>query len=413
MANTLTQINLANTFNDWVIVTDLIVNEVNAIGKGNYTKDTGLFTINSPGTGLQVSNNSLFTGNVQITGAILASNTSINGSLSVSGNTNLTGNVYITNPITYYPNNFTLNANTTTAQNSSIIINRGITGQNAILRWNESNTYFDLLNVNNSNYFRILTNEHLSSNSFFNSTVNVATSAAVYAANTFLQANDAVIYTFASSAYTKANNAVQTGFVTYTANGVNVVPSSNADTITITAAVSNGINILANSNTKTIDIGIRPTGVVAGTYGSNTSIPIVNVNALGLVTGISNTSITIPPSTIIIANTGQITANASTGNVALGLANTGVTAGTYGSNTAIPIITLDSTGRVLNANTVPVSGGGGGTSLVASGTMLEYQQTITANYTVSANVNALTAGPVTIANSVTVVVPSGSNWTIV
>ena len=40
-------------------------------------------------------------------------------------------------------------------------------------------------------------------------------------------------------------------------------------------------------------------------------------------------------------------------------------------------------------------------------------QTVTANYTVPAGQNAMTAGPITIANGVEVTISDGSEWTIV
>ena len=43
----------------------------------------------------------------------------------------------------------------------------------------------------------------------------------------------------------------------------------------------------------------------------------------------------------------------------------------------------------------------------------ENLQTITANYVISTGSNAMSAGPVTIANGVTVTVPDGCAWTIV
>jgi hypothetical protein len=93
MANTVSLLSYANTFGDWVIVTNQLAQEIDNLGKSNYTKDTGLLTINSPGTGLQVANNSLFTGNVVISGAGQALQVShdaiISGNLTVMGNTTI------------------------------------------------------------------------------------------------------------------------------------------------------------------------------------------------------------------------------------------------------------------------------------------------------------------------------------
>jgi len=45
-----------------------------------------------------------------------------------------------------------------------------------------------------------------------------------------------------------------------------------------------------------------------------------------------------------------------------GLNNTGVTAGTYGSATLVPVLTVDAQGRVTSASQVTVQGGSGGGS---------------------------------------------------
>jgi hypothetical protein len=55
---------------------------------------------------------------------------------------------------------------------------------------------------------------------------------------------------------------------------------------------------------------------------------------------------------------------------------------------------------------------GDGNVRVTSG-IIENSNTISANYTVSTNFNAMSAGPMSIANGVSVTVPSGSSWTIV
>lgn len=49
---------------------------------------------------------------------------------------------------------------------------------------------------------------------------------------------------------------------------------------------------------------------------------------------------------------------------------------------------------------------------VASGAIYENSQTITANYTLTAGKNGLSAGPITISSGITVTVPSGSVWVI-
>jgi len=54
---------------------------------------------------------------------------------------------------------------------------------------------------------------------------------------------------------------------------------------------------------------------------------------------------------------------------------------------------------------------GGGAS--AGGAIYENSQSITANYTLTANTNGMSAGPITINSGVTVTIPSGSTWVIV
>lgn len=58
----------------------------------------------------------------------------------------------------------------------------------------------------------------------------------------------------------------------------------------------------------------------------------------------------------------------SSGPVSYGLANTAVSAGTYGSGTMVPVFTVDAQGRLTAASQTPVSGGGGsgGAQLVAA-----------------------------------------------
>jgi hypothetical protein len=85
---------------------------------------------------------------------------------------------------------------------------------------------------------------------------------------------------------------------------------------------------------------LADSGVTLGTYGSSTQIPVLTLDAKGR---------------IISMATEQIAANAS--NIITGtldparLATSGVTAGVVGNSTQIPVLTLDNKGRVIAAST--------------------------------------------------------------
>lgn len=64
-----------------------------------------------------------------------------------------------------------------------------------------------------------------------------------------------------------------------------------------------------------------------------------------------------------------------------------------------------------------LTGGVGGSSGATGGgsdkVFVETNQNVTANYTLTAGFNAMSAGPVTVANGVVVTVPDGATWTVV
>jgi hypothetical protein len=65
-----------------------------------------------------------------------------------------------------------------------------------------------------------------------------------------------------------------------------------------------------------------------------------------------------------------------------------------------PELTFNKVSSTLNANTISV------------GTLIEFSQNISYNYTITTGRNALSAGPVSIANGNVVTIPSGSVWTV-
>lgn len=56
---------------------------------------------------------------------------------------------------------------------------------------------------------------------------------------------------------------------------------------------------------------------------------------------------------------------------------------------------------------------GGATGSGADRVFFENDQTVTSNYTITTGKNAMSAGPITLANGVTITVPSGSTYTVV
>ena len=108
----------------------------------------------------------------------------------------------------------------------------------------------------------------------------------------------------------------------------------------------------------------------------------------------------VPTSTQVIAGTGMTGGGALTGNVTLSIANggvgstqlaaSGVTSGVYGNATNIPVFTVDSTGRVTAATTIPatISGYVPTSTQVIAGNGLTGGGLLSSNVTLSASYSA-------------------------
>jgi len=144
-----------------------------------------------------------------------------------------------------------------------------------------------------------------------------------------------------------------------------IANNSTSDTVTITTPSG---NIFFGSTTGTSNVILSTT--ITGIYeifcdGSNYYMFYTSESSVSSSISVTGTDITMS------GNTGTAITNAT-------LATTGVTAGTYGSATTVPELTIDAKGRITSATTVPISGGSGGNS-VRTVTSVSGNITITAS----------------------------------
>ena len=153
----------------------------------------------------------------------------------------------------------------------------------------------------------------------------------------------------------------------YNATNITLVDDSST-TVDITLAtdslkLSGGTGIASAISGDVVTFNLSNTGVSATTYGSSTAIPVLAVNAQGQITSASTASISTDLTLVDDASTsatislatdtlkisgGTGTTSAISGDtLTINLDNTAVSAGSVGSSTAIPVLTIDAQGLSL------------------------------------------------------------------
>jgi hypothetical protein len=242
------------------------------------------------------------------------------------------------------------------------------------------------------------------------------------AAVTFVNANAGVIYVRMNMEYKlKEIEDIQ---LTSPQNGDVLVYNSasalwnNAPTVSSLSGTANQVNVSASTGLITLSL---PSTINVNTSGS--AAKLTTSRTIALSGDISGSA----------AFDGSASAGISTT-----LANSGVSASTYGSASAIPVLVVDEKGRITSASVAGVEGlpdqtGNEGKYLTTDGTEASWEevggggakgggtdeifwengQSITTNYTITSQKNAGTFGPVEIDSGVTVEIPAGSVWVIV
>jgi len=161
----------------------------------------------------------------------------------------------------------------------------------------------------------------------------------------------------------------------YNATNITLVDDSSTS-VDITLAtdslkISGGTGTASVISGDTLTLNLSNTGVSAASYGSSTAIPVLAVNAQGQITSASTASISTDLTVIDDASTaatislasdslkisgGTGLASSISGDVVtINDSNTGVSAASYGSSTAIPVIAVNAQGRITSASTASVS----------------------------------------------------------
>jgi len=161
----------------------------------------------------------------------------------------------------------------------------------------------------------------------------------------------------------------------YNATNITVVDDSSTS-VDITLAtdslkLSGGTGIASAISGDTVTFNLSNTGVSAASYGSSTAIPVLAINAQGQITGASTASIStdltlvddasssatisLATDTLKISGGTGTTSAVSGDTLTINLDNTAVSAGSFGSSSAIPVLTIDAQGRITGASTASVS----------------------------------------------------------
>jgi hypothetical protein len=499
----------------------------------------GLVLVNGPNYGISVANNAYVGGNVSVRYNSVSDTVTANTSVStvdvyttnltantkidannatayvkgvVVGSNGLTvsGNFVLTGQTVYAANTFLLSSGVNTALNSYYNVDRGNSGRNASIRWNENLKYWEMLDVDGAAYYRILWSKEIPLPLAEGGTNATSAAGALSSLTSGLPNSSVAGYVLATGGpgnyYWAAGGTggggggavpgttINSTRLTYTANGVAGYSGNSfttpvfsgttqvrayingvrqfeseynldqsANTISFTTTPPNGDNILievdgyiynpyyANNigfttpfgeitnSSNTIQLAIQSletrkaalsgaafsnvitgitvsdpsvsntafattayvqsvnsyaSGVTAGIYGggvtaASVQVPIVTINAQGKVTQAANVTVT---STSVYANSGQLTANASVGVVALGLpVQAGVSSpgSSYGSGTQTPIITVDAYGRITGISSTTITGGSAG---IGATTYNRQSYTATAGQTVFTVTSGYTVG---------------------
>ena len=165
--------------------------------------------------------------------------------------------------------------------------------------------------------------------------------------------------------------------------------------------IDTGTGLTGGPITTSGTISLANTTVSAGSYGNNVSAVSITVDAQGRITNIANVPIQFDGNgTVTQIDTGTgLTGGPITTTGTVALANTAVTAGTYGNAAAVATITVDAQGRLTNAANTSISIAPSQINAAIPNSGLANSSATLGNTTITLGSTVTTVGNLTLANA--------------
>jgi len=257
MANTVSALSYANTFGDWLVTTNLLGNEVNAIGYGNWHKLTGTLYLDSTQLGLQLAGNTISYGYFQSLGSA--------NSTYIQNNGVIGGQLYLQNT-------------------SSTLVSSGLISTPSIsingITFNGAITPAQVSSVSNTQIAGLITSSQIQPSPSFTG-IPTSTTPGTGTANSMIATTG-----FVATAITNATGSLGT-MSTQNAGAVNITGGTISG-VTVSSIIGLGTLASQNANAATISGGTINGTTLGATNPSSATFTSLTANAATISGGTIN-----------------------------------------------------------------------------------------------------------------------------
>jgi hypothetical protein len=223
------------------------------------------------------------------------------------------------------------------------------------------------------------------------------------------KANNLSDLTNTSTARTNLGVAIGTDVLSPSGSGASLT-ALNATNISSGTLGSARLPAFSGDATSTIGTSALTLATVnsnTGSFGSSSAVPVITVNGKGLITAVTTAAV----SGSISVTGGDLTLSGNTGTAITNatLATVNSNTGSFGSSSSIPVITVNGKGLITAVTTSAVAGGqyfGTAAVKAIAYNASNIDENITMNY------NGMSVGAITIGSGFSVTVNSGVRWVI-